>query len=169
MSVSSQGGSVLSKGCHMYIDCGKGSSPKSWYTCMSWSSGSNAVFPNLKVKESFIAYDFLLRIEAGYTHAHIHTHTRTHVHTYTHTHKRTQKLATSGTSTTVISKSSPKTRSTTLISAFLLVNFRTSWQGSRTWQPFVGGKNGHGNFRQARFYNFRDKCVFLCVIAKFQI
>ena len=32
-------------------------------------------------------------------------------------------------------------------------------QGGRTWQPFVGGKNGHENFRQARIYNFRDKCV----------
>ena len=31
--------------------------------------------------------------------------------------------------------------------------------GGRTWQPLVGGKNGHENFRQARFYNFRDKCV----------
>ena len=26
----------------------------------------------------------------------------------------------------------------------------TSAQGGRTWQPFVGGKNGHENFRQAR-------------------
>ena len=34
---------------------------------MSWFSGSNAVFPNLKVKESFIVYDFLLRIDAGCT------------------------------------------------------------------------------------------------------
>ena len=99
------------------IDCGKGSSPKSWYTCMSWSSGSNAVFPNLKVKESFIAYDFLLCSDAGCT--------QTRTHTYKHTHKCTHILATSGTSTTVISKSSPKTRSTTLISAFLLVNFCT--------------------------------------------
>ena len=32
-------------------------------------------------------------------------------------------------------------------------------QGGRTWQPFVGGKNGHENFRQARIYNFRDKFV----------
>ena len=32
-------------------------------------------------------------------------------------------------------------------------------QGGRTWQPFVGGKNGHENFRQARIYNFRDKRV----------
>ena len=31
-------------------------------------------------------------------------------------------------------------------------------QGGRTWQPFVGGRNGHENFRQARIYNFRDKC-----------
>ena len=32
-------------------------------------------------------------------------------------------------------------------------------QGGRTWQPFIGGKNGHENFCQARIYNFRDKCV----------
>ena len=37
-----------------------------------------------------------------------------------------------------------------------IVNYN---QGGRTWQPFVGGKNGHANFRQARTYNFRDKCV----------
>ena len=32
-------------------------------------------------------------------------------------------------------------------------------QGGRTWQPFVEGKNGHKNFRQARIYNFRVKCI----------
>ena len=32
-------------------------------------------------------------------------------------------------------------------------------QGGRTWQPFVRGKNGPENFRQARIYNFCDKCV----------
>ena len=32
-------------------------------------------------------------------------------------------------------------------------------QGGRTWQAFGGGKNGHETFRQARIYNFRDKCV----------
>ena len=32
-------------------------------------------------------------------------------------------------------------------------------QGGRSWQPFVGGKNGHKNFRQTRIYNFRDKCI----------
>ena len=26
-------------------------------------------------------------------------------------------------------------------------------QGGRTWQPFVGSKNGNENFRQARIYN----------------
>ena len=36
----------------------------------------------------------------------------------------------------------------------------TSEQGGRTWQTFVGGKNGHENFRQARIYNFR--VVFAC-------
>ena len=30
-------------------------------------------------------------------------------------------------------------------------------QGGRSWQPFVGGKNGHENICQARIYNFRDK------------
>ena len=35
----------------------------------------------------------------------------------------------------------------------------TSKQGGRTWQAFDGGKNGHETFRQARIYNFRDKCV----------
>ena len=40
-------------------------------------------------------------------------------------------------------------------------------QGGRTWQPFVGGKNGHENFRQARIYNFCDKCVFFARIRKF--
>ena len=32
-------------------------------------------------------------------------------------------------------------------------------QGGRTWQPFVGSKNGNENFRQARIYNFCVKCV----------
>ena len=41
-------------------------------------------------------------------------------------------------------------------------------QVGRTWQPFVGGKNGDGNFRQARNYNCRDKCVVLRVIENMQ-
>ena len=32
-------------------------------------------------------------------------------------------------------------------------------QGGRTWQPFVGSKNGNENFRQVHIYNFRVKCV----------
>ena len=32
-------------------------------------------------------------------------------------------------------------------------------QGCRSWQPFGEGKNGHTNFRQARSYYFRDKCI----------
>ena len=36
-----------------------------------------------------------------------------------------------------------------------------------SWQPFVGGKNGHENFRQTRIYNFRDKCVFFAQNRKF--
>ena len=37
-------------------------------------------------------------------------------------------------------------------------------QGGRTWQPFVGGKNGHENLK-ARIYNFRDNTSLLRVIA----
>ena len=40
-------------------------------------------------------------------------------------------------------------------------------QGGRTWQPFVGGKNGHENFRQAHIYNFHDKCVVFACNRKF--
>ena len=40
-------------------------------------------------------------------------------------------------------------------------------QGGRTWQPFVGGKNGHENFRLAHIYNFRDKCVIFAGNRKF--
>ena len=40
-------------------------------------------------------------------------------------------------------------------------------QGGRTWQPFVGSKNGNGNFRQARIYNFCFKCVVFARDRKF--
>ena len=40
-------------------------------------------------------------------------------------------------------------------------------QGGRTWQPYVGGKDGHENFRLARIYNFRDKCVVFARNCKF--
>ena len=40
-------------------------------------------------------------------------------------------------------------------------------QGGRTWQSFVGGKNGHENFRQTRTYNFRNKCVVFARNLKF--
>ena len=43
----------------------------------------------------------------------------------------------------------------------------TGSQGGRTWQPFVWGKNGHENFRQARIFNFRDKCVVFARNRKF--
>ena len=33
-----------------------------------------------------------------------------------------------------------------------LANLRTLRQGGRTWQPFVGGKNGHKNLRQTCIY-----------------
>ena len=42
-----------------------------------------------------------------------------------------------------------------------------AYQGGRTWQPFVGGKNSHENFRQVRIYNFCDKCVFFARNRKF--
>ena len=41
------------------------------------------------------------------------------------------------------------------------------YQGGRTWQPFVWGKNGHENFRQVRIYNFCDKCVVFASNRKF--
>ena len=40
-----------------------------------------------------------------------------------------------------------------------IVDVDKMFQGGRTWWPFVGGKNGHENFRQMRIYNFCDKCV----------
>ena len=40
-------------------------------------------------------------------------------------------------------------------------------QGGRTWQAFGGGKNGHETFRQARIYNFHDKCVVFARNLKF--
>ena len=43
----------------------------------------------------------------------------------------------------------------------------TGYQGGRTWQPFVGSKNGNENFRQTRIYNFRVKCVVFARNRKF--
>ena len=40
-------------------------------------------------------------------------------------------------------------------------------QGGRTWQPFVGSKNGDEDFRQARIYNFRVECVVFARNRKF--
>ena len=40
-------------------------------------------------------------------------------------------------------------------------------QGGRPWQAFGGGKNGHETFRQARIYNFRDKCIVFARNLKF--
>ena len=40
-------------------------------------------------------------------------------------------------------------------------------EGGRTWQPFVGSKNGNENFRQARIYNFCVKCVVFARNRKF--
>ena len=53
---------------------------------------------------------------------------------------------------------------------YLIYNYQDSSscnQGGRTWQPFVGGKKGHENFRQVRIYNFRDKCVVFARNRKF--
>ena len=56
----------------------------------------------------------------------------------------------------------------TNIEKALLSTFSVSKdQGGRTWQPFVGGKNGHENFRQVRIYNFRDKWVVFARNLKF--
>ena len=40
-------------------------------------------------------------------------------------------------------------------------------QGGRTWQAFGGGKHDHETFRQARNYNFHDKCVVFARNLKF--
>ena len=40
-------------------------------------------------------------------------------------------------------------------------------QGGRTWQPFVGSKNGNENFRPARIYNFRVKWIIFARNRKF--
>ena len=40
-------------------------------------------------------------------------------------------------------------------------------QGGRTWQRFVGGKNGREIFCQARIYNFRDKRIVFVRNRKF--
>ena len=39
-----------------------------------------------------------------------------------------------------------------------------AYQGGRTWQPFVGSKNGNEKFRQARINNFCVQCVVFCKI-----
>ena len=40
-------------------------------------------------------------------------------------------------------------------------------QGGRTCQAFGGGKNGLETFRQARIYNFSEKCVVFARNRKF--
>ena len=47
------------------------------------------------------------------------------------------------------------------------VNCRNMIQGSRSWQPFGEGKNGHKSFRQARICYFRDKCIVYVCNCKF--
>ena len=58
------------------------------------------------------------------------------------------------------------TMMTMMMDIKILLNIRLH-QGGRTWQPFVGGKNGHENFRHAPIYNFRDKCVVFARNRKF--
>ena len=60
------------------------------------------------------------------------------------------------------------TMMTMMMDIKILLNIRLH-QGGRTWQPFVGGKNGHENFRQMRIAFFRDKCDVFERIAKLQI
>ena len=43
----------------------------------------------------------------------------------------------------------------------LLLMMITYAQGGRTWQPFVGGKNGHENFRQA-YLQFSQQMLRFC-------
>ena len=50
---------------------------------------------------------------------------------------------------------------------FIVVVNVSKHQGGRTWQPFVRGKSGHDNFRQARIHDFRDKCVVFARNRKF--
>ena len=59
------------------------------------------------------------------------------------------------------------TQTTELQATQRVVIQTTSRQGGRTWQAFGGGKNGHETFRQARIYNFRDKCVVFARNLKF--
>ena len=47
------------------------------------------------------------------------------------------------------------------------LGYATQNQGGRTWQAFGGGKHDHETFRQARNYNFRDKCVVFARNLKF--
>ena len=54
-----------------------------------------------------------------------------------------------------------------ILKLFIRLKHLISEQGGRTWQPFVGGKNGHENFRQAHIYKFRDKCVVFARKRKF--
>ena len=53
------------------------------------------------------------------------------------------------------------------IQIHVMVKSNNRQQGGRTWQTFVGSKNGNENFRQALIYNFRDKCVVFAGNRKF--
>ena len=60
-----------------------------------------------------------------------------------------------------------ETEATQRVGAMWYDFFSSQMQGGRTWQAFGGGKNGHETFRQARIYNFRDKCVVFARNLKF--
>ena len=49
----------------------------------------------------------------------------------------------------------------------LILALLSQIQGGRTWQPFVGSKNGNENFRQSRIYNLCVKCVVFARNRKF--
>ena len=54
------------------------------------------------------------------------------------------------------------------IQIHVMVKSNNRQQGGRTWQTFVGSKNGHENFRQVRINNLRVKCVVFALNRKFE-
>ena len=46
--------------------------------------------------------------------------------------------------------------------------FKSVAQGGRTWQPFVGSKNGNENFVKCVFTIFASNASFLRIIANLQ-
>ena len=56
-----------------------------------------------------------------------------------------------------------------MLAELYLPTKRILGQGGRTWQPFVGGKNCHENFRKRIFTIFATNASFFSVIANLQI